>query len=223
MKNLLLSQLGQEIVAKESFKMGYFQGTKRVWVRNEDDIQEVVKLLRSKDNHCVTLRCMCKSQASKRVLELSDSESDEEAVIKSKSKQRKKCSKYTEKLEQIDDTVDELKCKHGSAYNAIQYRVWAETIDAGHHDSLEKPPKGSFFKSQGRKGNSRASTPPASSASNASVTQQATLTPGKVANLRSTYIQQIKELHSLLEIGAITEEHHMKQRDTLLQQMDKLN
>ena len=79
--------------------MGYFQGNKHVWVRNEDDIQEVVKLLRSKDNHCVTLWCMGKSRASKRVLELSDSESDEEVEIKSKSKQRKKCSKYTEKLE----------------------------------------------------------------------------------------------------------------------------
>ena len=73
----------------------------------------------------------------------------------------------------------------------IQYRIWPETIDAGRHDSLENPPKGSFFKSQGRKGNSRPSTPPASFASSASVTEQATLTPGKVANLRSTYIQQI--------------------------------
>ena len=62
--------------------MGYFQGNKRVWVRNEDDIQEVVKLLRSKDNHSVTLWCMGKSWASKRVLELSDSESDEEVGIK---------------------------------------------------------------------------------------------------------------------------------------------
>ena len=69
----------------------------------------------------------------------------DEVGIKSKSKQRKKCSKYTEKLEQIDDTVDDLKCRHTSAYNAIQYRVWAETTNAGRHDSLEKPPKGSFF------------------------------------------------------------------------------
>ena len=61
MKNLLLSQLGQEIVAKESFEMGYFQGNNCVWVRNENDSQEVVKLLRSKDNHCVTLWCMGKS------------------------------------------------------------------------------------------------------------------------------------------------------------------
>ena len=89
MNNLLHSQLGQEIVAKESFKMGYFQGNKRVLVQNEDDIQEAVKLLRSKGNHCVTLWCKGKSQASKWVLELSDSESDEEAVIKSNSKQRK--------------------------------------------------------------------------------------------------------------------------------------
>ena len=76
---------------------------------------------------------------------------------------------------------------------------WAGTIDAGHHDSLENPPKGSFFKSQGRKGNSKASTPPASSVSSASVTERATLIPGKVANLHSTYIQQINELNSLLE------------------------
>ena len=73
----------------------------------------------------------------------------------------------------------------------IQYRIWPETIDAGRYDSLENPPKGSFFKFQGWKGNSRAITPPASSASSASVTEQVTLTPGKVANLRSTYIQQI--------------------------------
>ena len=90
MNKLLLSQLEQEIVAKESFEMGYFQGNKCVWVRNKDDFQEVVKLLRSK---CVTLWCMGKSQASKRVLELSDSESDEEVGIKSKSKHKeKKCS-----------------------------------------------------------------------------------------------------------------------------------
>ena len=62
---------------------------------------------------------------------------------------------------------------------------WAGTIDAGCHDSLVNPPKESFFKSQGQKGNSRVSTPPAS-ASSASVTEQATLSPGKVANFNST-------------------------------------
>ena len=80
--NLLLSQLGQEIVAKESSEMGYFQGNKRVWMRNEDDIQEVVKLLRSKDNHSVTLWCWANLGHQNGCLEVSDSESDEEVGIK---------------------------------------------------------------------------------------------------------------------------------------------
>ena len=50
-------------------------------------------------------------------------------------------------------------------------------------------PKGLSY----RKGNSRVSTPPAS-ASSASVTEQATLSPGKVANFNSTYIQQMKRI-----------------------------
>lgn len=215
MRSLLIEKLGQDLVAKEpGFEMGYFRSNKRVWVRNQDDVKEVVKQL-SKDSHCFTLWCMGKSM-SKRVIELSDSDSDGGLTIP--QSKRKRSSKYSEKLERIDDTVDELQSKHGSTFTAIQYRVWAETIDAGRHDSIDNPPKGSFFKSQGRKG---ASTPPASSANTASV--KATLTPGKIANLRSTYIQQIKELHSLWEIGAITKEHYLKQRDILLQQMEKLN
>ena len=150
---------------------------------------------------------MGKSQPSKQVLELSDSESDEEVGIKSKPKQTQNILKNWNEL-----TIMSMNLNKSMV---IQYRIWPETIDAGCHDSLENPPKGSFFKSQRWKGNSRASTPPASSASSASVTEQATLTPGKVANLRSTYIQQIIKLHSLLEIGAIMK-HYMKQRDTLL-------
>ena len=164
-------------------------------MRNEDDIQEVVKLLRSKDNHCVTLWCMGKSQPSKRVLELSDSESDEEVGIKSKPKQTQNILKNWNELTIMSMNLN--------VSMVIQYRIWPETIDVGCHDSLENPPKGSFFKSQGQKGNPRASTPPASSASSASVTEQATL----IANLHSTYIQQIKELHSLLEIGPIMEHY----------------
>jgi len=212
MRSLLIEKLGQDLVAKEpGFEMGYFRSNKRVWVRNQDDVKEVVKRL-SKDNHCFTLWCMGKSM-SKRVIELSDSDSDGGLTIP--QSKRKKSSKYSEKLERIDDTVDELQSEHGSTFTAIQYRVWAETIDAD--AGIDNPPKGSFFKSQGWKG---ASTPPASSANTASV--KATLTPGKIANLHSTYIQQFKELHSLWEIGAITKEHYLKQRDILLQQMEKL-
>ncbi len=83
---------------------------------------------------------------------VSDSESEGETVsAKPKKKKAKKVSRYTEKTERIDDMVDELKQKHSGMYTIVQYRVWAETIEAGRHDSVVNPPKGSFFKSQGRK------------------------------------------------------------------------
>ena len=37
------------------------------------------------------------------------------------------------------------------------------------------------------------------------------LTPSKSASLRTTYIQQIKDLHNLMEIGAIDKEHFLSQ------------
>ena len=48
------------------------------------------------------------------------------------------------------------------------------------------------------------------------------LTPKKVAQLRWMYIQQIKELHDLRTCGAITNDHFVKQRDLLLEQMTKI-
>ena len=64
---------------------------------------------------------------------------------------------------------------------------------------------------------------PASPTSSRSQSASLSLTPGKTAQLRSTYIKLIKELHDLLEVGAITQEHFTKQRDSLLEQMDKPN
>ena len=49
------------------------------------------------------------------------------------------------------------------------------------------------------------------------------ITPVRAAQLKTTYITQIKELHSLVEIGALTPEQYEDQQDSILQQMDRLN
>ena len=49
------------------------------------------------------------------------------------------------------------------------------------------------------------------------------ITPVRAAQLKMTYITQIKKLHSLVEIGALTPEQYEEQRDSTLQQMDRLN
>ena len=69
--------------------------------------------------------------------------------------------------------------------------------------------RGSFFGCKGQVGQ-KAACSNASPTSSHSQPTGLSLTPGKTAELRSTYIKQIKEQHDLLE------EHFTKQRDSLL-------
>ena len=41
--------------------------------------------------------------------------------------------------------------------------------------------------------------------------------------LRSKYIQQLKELHLLVEAGALTEQEYFDQKEPLLHQLKKMN
>ena len=219
-RSYFVDQLSEQVSSNPVFDFGYFQGNKRVWVRNNEDLKEVHKLLKTSDSHCVTLWCDGKADhrsAKRSVGDLNFSDSDGENDVRlPKSKSKKKRSRYEEKAERIEDTVDQLKEKHGNKYTLVQYRIWAETMESGQHSSVENPPTGRFFKSQSK-------TKPGSSSSVSANADEKCLTPSKVAQLRSTYIQQIKELHGLLELGAITNDHFVKQRDCLLQEMDKLS
>ena len=216
-RDFFVEQLCDQISSNAVFDFGYYRGNKRVWVRNNEDLKEVHKLLKSNDSHSVTLWCDGKAdhRSAKRSgsdLTFSDSDGENDAHLP-KSKGKKKRTRYEEKADRIEDVVDQLKEKHGKDYTLVQYRIWAETMESGQHSSYDLPPKGRFFKAQSKGKAGVASTS----------ADEKSLTPSKVAQLRSTYIQQIKELHGLLEVGAITNDHFIKQRDSLLQQMDELN
>ena len=48
------------------------------------------------------------------------------------------------------------------------------------------------------------------------------ISPGKMANLRSNYLQQLRDLHALLESGAINDSEFQDQKATVLEQLKKL-
>ena len=54
-------------------------------------------------------------------------------------------------------------------------------------------------------------------------TTTAGISPGKIANLRSNYLQQIRDLHSLFENGAITECEFQEQKLPILEHLKKLS
>ena len=52
--------------------------------------------------------------------------------------------------------------------------------------------------------------------------EHCSITPAKAAALKTTYINQIKDLHDLFESGAISEADYLKQQDIVLMQMANL-
>ena len=56
---VIIEQLGSKAVADSTdFEVGYYVGNKHVWIQNPNDIHDVIHLLKTKDNHSVTLWCM---------------------------------------------------------------------------------------------------------------------------------------------------------------------
>ena len=223
LKRVILDQFGSDIVsAKLKFSIGYFKGNQRIWIRTDADLTELLHLLQSKG---ATLWCdgvnqeaIPTSMKAKHGTIDDSSESEEEAQSQKSRQRKKRKTAYEERLERVDETVDELRKKHGSKFSAIQYRVWAETISSGRHSDLEHPPRGSFWR--GNKG--KESSPDLNVSPSASASTPICITPVKAAELKSTYIRQIRELHSLLKIGAISSEGFEKQKDVILKQMDSL-
>lgn len=103
---------------------------------------------------------------------------------------------------------DSLQTKHGSKFNAMQYTFWAEAILARTHESMDDPPNAPLFGA----GKSRRST-----------CTSGTDSPSKSVSLRSKYMEQLRELHSLFDIGALTVAEYEEQRSVIVDLMRQLN
>lgn len=70
----------------------------------------------------------------------------------------------------------------------------------------------------------KAITTPKGTAVDPSVSNIATpgISPSKIANLRSNYLQQMRDLHSLFESGALTQEEFYEQKQPILTQLKTL-
>ena len=216
MKKQILNQFGSGFVNEDlDFNIGYYKGTTRIWIRTESDLTELLRIMQSKS---LTLWCdrvdqQKRKKRSKLPASEGSSDSDNDQYSQTAKKKRKTASE--DKDSRVDDTVDKLREKHGTKWSTIQYRVWAETMVGGRHTSYDRPPTGAYFKQS--KGSQGTSTSPAVSGEDQEgAKSSAVMTPVKAAQLNSMYIKQIGELHSLLDLGAITSEDFLKQKNALM-------
>ena len=171
------------------------------------------------------------------------SDSDHSDSERPKCKRSRKASAVEEKREGVEGIKAELREEHGSLYMPIQYTLWAEMIDAGTHKSVDEPPSAPMFLGKvGRPKHPKnademgtvftemaksvitALKPSPQSPVLASPSQLLTCgtSPGKTADIRSKYLQQIKDLFSLFEAGALTDREFVEQKSTVLEQLKKL-
>ena len=77
-----------------------------------------------------------------------DSDSDEEPPVKRAKLKEKKPSALESKTQRVDSLANELGEKHGKRFSKIQYKLWAEALDVGKHQSKEEPPHGPIWGDQ---------------------------------------------------------------------------
>ena len=217
------------------FRIGYFKCNVKIWINNDQDSKEACETLEKVGK--LTLWCIGIEKCdSKRGRSSTESGSDDESISSSK----KKRSDRTEKRSKVKELKVKLQQRHGSDYSAVQYTLWAEMLVGETHDSLDNPPDVPMFGLKRVRG--RSST--CSSDLNATLTGMANSivtalspqvpvcpsgsginsnSPSKSVELCSKYMQQLRELVNLHEIGALTTEEYEDQRRTLVDLMKKLN
>ena len=133
-----------------------------------------------------------------------------------------RCTAIEEKHERVQKLLDELKAKHGGQFWP-QYRLRAKFIDVNQHDSMENAPLRSMFKKEASSVPWRVSATAIASIVQDVLEAQAshthTLTPIRAAGLKSNYIQQIKDLHQLLEMRVINDSNFATQKSKILRTM----
>ena len=137
-----------------------------------------------------------------------------------------------------------INCKKNIRTNihAFRIKLWAEMLATGVHNDLDNPPTASMF---GR--DKHAKRHSESSANDTVVSQMMTmmntlcqaltpkqvetekkttfsvsLSPMKRAELRSTYLEQLSELHQLLDQDILTEQEYEEQRAELVGSLREL-
>ena len=154
-------------------------------------------------NSC-TLWCDAVSQIVKKRKQKRDSNSSDELSdtdSKGKSK-KKKLSAMEERKERVEEIKSKLCEMHGTSFSPLQYTLWAEMVAVGTHKSLENPPQVQMFTGKVKKPKpenemSTVLTQLAKSvvsvlspqASAHTPTSSGCVSPNKIADLRSKYIQ----------------------------------
>ena len=221
----------------DNFSLGYYQkgrGNSKIFLINENDMDTMY----TQYAEAQEIQLWCDGRCDK----LDNTDSVEPP--KKRSRQDTCNSKRSAIQEEVEEIHLKLKEKHADKYTPAQLRLWANMLQIGTHKDYNMPPDVPMF-GGGKKryekhsevvdalsgiaeGIVRALKPHSGTQSptHASVSSQSTtcvgVSPGKQVQLRGQLITQIKQLHELLEAGAISLEEYNSQKAPTLEKLHSL-
>ena len=225
-KSMIFAQVRDAVSDELDFPLGYYRKSEKVWINNEHDIQDAIQLM--KEQGKVMLWCV----GLDRTTTARKRDRNGEDLSQDTSGPPKKKSASEERASRVNDLKAQLRRKHGPVYAPVQYAMWAEMIVGGGHDSMDEPPPTPMFGAARARGRTNAGVSNMTEAFTAlagslaeviSPKQANSDSPTKAVNLRGKYIQQLKELVNLHDIGALTEDEYQEHRSAVVNLMRKLN
>ena len=123
----ILNQLGKDVVKFDlTFDVGYFLGSRKIIFTEKDSIKSQLK----SKNKSKGLWCEGRPNKRERAVMVIDSDSDCDSDFPPSKKRKSKISALDAKVHRVDSLANELRERHGAKYNKIQYKLWAEALDA---------------------------------------------------------------------------------------------
>ena len=173
-------------------------------------------------------------------------ETDEESCESEKtvSKKKKRSCAQEEREEQVKDTIDKLREKHGTRYSPMQLRIWSEMIQGGIHSSLTDCPTSSMFVRAGGETGAGRKKKDDSIAGIGEIVKEAAVaissafssrpslqpssgnplgsSPAKLIDSRSKCYKQLSDINNLKLSGVLTEEEYCAEKEAVLSVLRKL-
>lgn len=168
---------------------------KQMWLNSDEDIKDLYVVC-SKARHILLWCYLPTEKKRKRKLEFSEE----------KENKRARClSSNRSKIDETNDTFQDLITKHNHKYTPEQLHAWAEMVQMKKHSSLEVPPKMPFFRSRHQEPRAQEKVTTAVSSSGSSW-----------IHARTECIEQLEKIGNLLEKGTISQEQHDKLQEAIM-------
>ena len=234
---MIRRKLSEDITSGD-FDVGYIQSTTTVCIRTSEDLEELWLLLRQPQKNTVL---WCNGLIAHAGHKCKHSDDEDDFDTEQQQSRRSRSKKHDTNVQQVQDTVDQLKAKYGSSYTQMQFHIGAELIVGG-MCSMDGPPSNNsmFKRAGGGDGASKKNESHATQALTDAITaalsakgtcnqshssqnhDQAQALAALIEN-RSKLYKQLSELKNLKGCGVLDDDEYATEKVTILDLLKQLS